>query len=564
MDYFKILNLLKEPFSNSPDPEFFFKSKQHFGCLQKIELSIRLKRGMNVVIGDVGTGKTTLCRQLIRIFSEDPEVECHLILDPSFSTPSQFLLTISKMLNRKSNVDDQDERELKGGIKNTLFQKGVDGGKTIVLIIDEGQKIPQFCLEILRELLNYETNEHKLLQIVIFAQEEFKQTIENQLNFADRINLLYHLRPLGFQDTRQMIQFRINQSSSSARPLPLFSYPALWAVYRASKGYPRKIINLCHQSLLAMIIQNRSQATLGLVRSCVRRAIYSASTSRLSIARIFILLMLIGVVTGGFMVPWQSLDAILLLVRGNDNTEPVRYAIHTDQGDTIIPSAGPESIKNIPVIVKMAETDADTAPAMTGIEDSKEEAATHYLSSHEPQSLTGSPYSQQSIIPTVPPRIMGQIPLQKNDTLGKLIRIIYGTYHSGMLTQVLVANPHIENPNDVQSGEIVSFPTIPVALADTDTTRWWIRLMETDDLADALAWQQSNQSHFPSAICVSSWSADNGFSFSWLLREHYYNKVSAERKIQSLPAPEGVLPSLVSRWNRHHVFFSDPYRGYVR
>ncbi|MBW2200522.1 MAG: transposase, partial [Deltaproteobacteria bacterium] len=68
MDYFKILNLNREPFSNSPDPEYFFQSRQHLGCLQKVELALRLRRGLNVVIGDIGTGKTTLCRQLIRRF----------------------------------------------------------------------------------------------------------------------------------------------------------------------------------------------------------------------------------------------------------------------------------------------------------------------------------------------------------------------------------------------------------------------------------------------------------------------------------------------------------------
>ena len=92
MDYFSILNLNKEPFSNSPDPEYFFQSQQHLGCLQKLELSFRLRRGLNVVIGDVGTGKTTLCRQLIRQFATDTdkEYETHLILDPYFSSPLSF------------------------------------------------------------------------------------------------------------------------------------------------------------------------------------------------------------------------------------------------------------------------------------------------------------------------------------------------------------------------------------------------------------------------------------------------------------------------------------------
>ena len=99
MDYFKILNLNREPFCNSPAPEFFFLSTEHLACLQQLELAIRLRRGLNVVMGDVGTGKTTLCRQLILRFTESEddchEFQTHLLLDPNFSTPREFLSTVA-------------------------------------------------------------------------------------------------------------------------------------------------------------------------------------------------------------------------------------------------------------------------------------------------------------------------------------------------------------------------------------------------------------------------------------------------------------------------------------
>src|SRR5512137_2636819 len=99
MDYFKILNLKKEPFSNSPEPEFFYQSVKHLGCLQKLELAVRLRRGLSVVVGDVGTGKTTLCRQLILQFAlteEDvKQIETHLLLDPSFTNTLEFLSTVA-------------------------------------------------------------------------------------------------------------------------------------------------------------------------------------------------------------------------------------------------------------------------------------------------------------------------------------------------------------------------------------------------------------------------------------------------------------------------------------
>jgi len=272
MDYFTILNLNKEPFSNSPDPDYFFNSQQHVSCLQTLDLSLRLKRGLNVVIGDVGTGKTTLCRQLIRKLRQDDAIETHLILDPYFSTPHEFLLTVSDMLVPGKPDPSENDYQLKERIKKALFQKGVDEIKTTVLIIDEGQKIPEFCLELMREFLNYETNDYKLLQIAIFAQKEFEKTLEKYANFTDRINLYHRLEPMSFKDTRNMIQFRLNQSSAVPKKLALFTYPAMWAIFRATRGYPRKIVHLCHRSMLAMIIQNKTKANWFLVQSCMKRA----------------------------------------------------------------------------------------------------------------------------------------------------------------------------------------------------------------------------------------------------------------------------------------------------
>lgn len=224
MDYFRILNLKKEPFSNSPEPEFFFQSPQHLGCLQNLELSIRLLRGLNVVIGDIGTGKTTLCRQLILQFSHDEEnkesVETHLILDPTFSNALEFLSTVAATFGIESAGTADSEWKLKETIKNYLFKKGIDDGRIVVLIIDEGQKLPDFCYEVLREFLNYETNDHKLLQIVIFAQQEFEQHLKEHQNFADRINQYYFLKPLNFRETRAMIKFRIAKACEGEMPPP--------------------------------------------------------------------------------------------------------------------------------------------------------------------------------------------------------------------------------------------------------------------------------------------------------------------------------------------------------
>lgn len=277
MDYFRMLNLAKEPFSNSPKPEFFYRSTMHQECIDNLEIAVRLKRGLNIVIGDVGTGKTTLCRQfLVRLSGADDgdAIGTHLILDPSFNTPMDFLRAVADTLGAARG---DSERGTKENIKNHLFRKGVEEGKLVVLIIDEGQKLPAFCLEILREFLNYETNNHKLLQIAIFAQEEFIPLMKNHGNFADRVNLLCFLKPLTLSDTRRMINFRIARASDGDQPPPLFTWGGTLAVYLATWGYPRKIVTLCHSVVLAMIIQNRPRAGWRLVCSCASKGFFRQS-----------------------------------------------------------------------------------------------------------------------------------------------------------------------------------------------------------------------------------------------------------------------------------------------
>jgi len=281
MEYFRILNLCREPFSNSPDPELSFRSRQHVMCLQRLELSIRFRRGLNVVIGEVGTGKTTLCRQFVRKVADDDLLETHLILDPSFSSPQEFLMTVSGMFGLEdARWAEYSSWQLKEYIKNYLFRRGIDEQKIVVLIIDEGQKLPDFCLEILREFLNYETNQSKLLQTIIFAQEEFQQTIGAYPNFADRISHSQVLGSMSFRETRQMIRFRLNQAKEGSETPELFSYLGLLAVYRATGGYPRKIIHLCHRVLLALIIRNQSKAGWSLVRWCARMSDTAAPRRR--------------------------------------------------------------------------------------------------------------------------------------------------------------------------------------------------------------------------------------------------------------------------------------------
>ena len=267
MSYYTALGLTKEPFSTSPDPSFFFRSNSHVQALTRLEIAIRLRRGLSLILGDIGTGKTTLARTLLANFPQEDGFSFHMILDPSFDSEYQFLLHLSRLFavpeEGKSTLDCRE------AIQHHLFHSGVTEGKTTVLMIDEGQKLSLDMLENLRVLLNYETNEYKLLQVVIFAQMELLGRLRRVRNFIDRVALKYIINPLDEAETGEMIQVRLRSAGLPA-DRTLFSPAAVQAIYRFTLGYPRKISLLCHNALETLVMQEQTLVDAPLLEGLIR------------------------------------------------------------------------------------------------------------------------------------------------------------------------------------------------------------------------------------------------------------------------------------------------------
>ena len=252
------------PFNLTPDPRFLFMSDKHRDALNHLLFGIVNHKGFIQLTGEVGSGKTTICRQLLRQL--DDHHKTALILNPCKS-PWQMLKSIVKEFGITHKRRDYDGylQEL-----NEFLLDLAAPGDDAVLIIDEAQNLSLELLEQIRMLSNLETDEHKLLQIVLIGQPELRDMLDDPrlLQLRQRITVRYHLQPLSMRETDDYIQRRIYIAGGNGRPR--FSPLAVRRIHRYSKGVPRLVNAVCDMTLLAGYVTNRDHFNSRLVRRAIR------------------------------------------------------------------------------------------------------------------------------------------------------------------------------------------------------------------------------------------------------------------------------------------------------
>lgn len=257
---------LKEPsFSIAPDPHYLFLSDQHREALAHLLYGATENGGFVLLTGEVGTGKTTVCRAFLEQLPEGVEVA--LILNP-VQSPNELLTNICEEFHIPLPRGKRTNKVLVDALTRYLLDAYANGRRPL-LIIDEAQNLPRQALEQVRLLTNLETTKHKLLQIFLIGQPELRRMLETrplrQLN--QRITARYHLTPLDLDETREYIRHRLAVAGVDR---PLFSERAIRRIYEYSGGVPRLINILCDRALLGACVTRHPQVDAGIVQQAAR------------------------------------------------------------------------------------------------------------------------------------------------------------------------------------------------------------------------------------------------------------------------------------------------------
>jgi general secretion pathway protein A len=258
--YKEFYGLREKPFALTPDPQFLYLSESHRTALDSLLYGIAQREGFIVITGDIGTGKTTICRAFLEKL--DKKVKTAVIFN-SFLTEGKLLESILRDFGFPSKGRTKYDRI---NALNEFLLQLVSHGENAVLIIDEAQNLSISVIEQIRMLSNLETEKEKMLQIILFGQLELDQKLRSgeleQLN--QRISIRHHLMPLSQMEMESYISQRLMVAGSQGSIT--FSKSALNEIYKFSKGTPRLINLLCDRALLGGFVEQNFHIDKGIIK----------------------------------------------------------------------------------------------------------------------------------------------------------------------------------------------------------------------------------------------------------------------------------------------------------
>ncbi|MEM6333182.1 MAG: AAA family ATPase [Planctomycetota bacterium] len=254
----------KLPFENTPDPRFFYASEQHREALAAIEYTIRLRKGIVLVTGDIGSGKTTVGRTMLQRCGGRATI---VQLLHGHQTGGELIRHILRALDVQVEAADDHTRLLERLNRHLLEQNR--RGRPVVLFIDEAQTLSDAALEELRLISNFDTDTAKLLQLILVGQPELRDRIASPTMSAlrQRVVMAKQLRPMSIHDTAGYIAHRVRAASVDPKAVGVsFAGDAIQTLYQFTRGVPRLVNVVCDNCLLVGYVREARRIEPAMVR----------------------------------------------------------------------------------------------------------------------------------------------------------------------------------------------------------------------------------------------------------------------------------------------------------
>ena len=503
MDYLNSIHCNKEPFAATSGKDSYL-SKPFHDALEKLTLSIRLGAGLHVVVGTNGSGKTTLLEQLSEKFSADTNTIVLSINNPQYSNLPQFLTTLAgafKIIKPPSGIEDKKFQEA----FNTFFHKQcLQEKKSVLLLIDNGQTLPDFCLQALNDFYNHHTDCRRMLQTVICGDPPLQNKIKSINEINSRVVFTIPLKSFSFKETKEFIRFHLERAALTPdSPPALFSTSSLWAIYRLTQGDPKQIIDLCHFIVLTLIIENQEKANWFMTLRCAN-LLFPKRAKKLQLIRagslssLIVLMLIFGLWSEQMktvMAPPAKQSAKPPIVKKllPINPQPqevakVEEAVQPEpekaQESAVVPPAEKEISTIIEETIQQEpEVANEIAPIPQPVEEKlatvvppAEKITAITNDAAQEKTPAGINVQEESGIETVPvvpgavpveeitkiisPAILERREVMPGDTFLVMIQKVYGPGHlkPHFINQVLEANPQLRNPENLAVGNEVFFP----------------------------------------------------------------------------------------------------------
>lgn len=322
-DYFGIS---ENPFSIIPNPSYLYMSQRHQEALAHLLYGVSESGGFVLLTGEVGTGKTTICRALMEQLPDNTDLA--LILNPKL-TETELMAAICDEMRIPYPISTKSLKDFFDFMNHYLLRAHADG-RNPVLMIDEAQNLHPEVLELIRLLTNLETAHKKLLQIILVGQPELNHTLAQpeMRQTAQRITARYHLEPLGLVETRGYIEHRLKVAGLDTR---IFTNGAVKTVHKAARGIPRLINSICDRALLAAYVEGKKSIDRKLTKRAGEEVLGT------------------GVLNGGQASAksvWGSFTLVIVLVTALliGAFDPYQWGLHDQMARILAPLLPPEKL----------------------------------------------------------------------------------------------------------------------------------------------------------------------------------------------------------------------------